>query len=771
VSEAPKLISRRTFLHTFGLTTAGLYFGVYALGATKPTTEPAGSTGPKPKTSAPEEEKTSIGLNPNVFVHVAPDGLVTIVCHRSEMGQGIRSSLPVLLADELGADMKRVKIVQGDGDKAYGDQNTDGSNSVRGIYEDMRRAAATARVMLVAAAAARLKVPANSLETRDHFVVQKGTSKKIAFGDLAVEAGKMEIPQPADVKFRPDKELRRVGKALPLLDGPAYVNGTAPFGADIRLPDMLIAVIARPPVMGATVDKFNEKAALGVAGVKKVVKMPEAKAPYGFQPYGGVAVVAENTWAAMQGRDALAITWDKGSHGNYTSATYREELLTSVRKPGTVMRNVGDADEALAKAARRVEAEYYVPHLPHVAMEPLSAIARYSKENGGRCEVWAPTQNPQAAMTEVGRALGIPEDHVTVHVTFLGGGFGRKSKADFCSEAALLAKEMGVPVRVQWTRTDDIHNDYLNAVNAQSLAAGLDEKGKLIAWRHRTAFPPIGSTFDSKVNEPGSGDLQQGVLDVALAVPNVRAEACKANVHARIGWLRSVYNIFHAFAVNSFIDEIAHARKQDPKAAMLEIYGPARKISLAELGVKDLKNYGQSLEKHPVDAGRLRGVIERVTEVAGWDKRKSKKGRAFGLAAHRSFNSYTAVVASVTKKKNGALWVDEVWIAVDAGTIINPDRVRAQMEGSVINGMSYILHAGVTHKDGAVEQNNYDGVKIVRMAEAPRKIHVEILRTPNAPGGVGEPGLPPVAPAVANAIFALTGKRMREFGLEQNGLA
>jgi isoquinoline 1-oxidoreductase subunit beta len=374
-------------------------------------------------------------------------------------------------------------------------------------------------------------------------------------------------------------------------------------------------------------------------------------------------------------------------------------------------------------------------------------------------------------MTEVGRALGIPETSVTVHVTFLGGGFGRKSKADFCSEAALLSKEMGVPVRVQWNRTDDLHNDYLNAVNAQSLAAGLDEKGKVVAWRHRTAFPPIASTFDASVNEAGLGDLQQGVLDVALAVPNVRAEACKASVHVRVGWLRSVYNIFHAFAVNSFIDEIAHARKQDPKEAMLEIYGPARKISLEELGVKELKNYGQSLEKHPVDAGRLRGVIERATQMAGWSKRNAKKGRAFGLAAHRSFNSYTAVVASVTKKKNGQLWVDEVWIAADAGTIINPDRVRAQMEGSVINGMSYILHGGVTHQNGAVEQNNYDTARIVRMAEAPRKIHVEILRTNNPPGGVGEPGLPPVAPAVANAIFALTGKRMREFGLEQNGLA
>jgi isoquinoline 1-oxidoreductase beta subunit len=264
--------------------------------------------------------------------------------------------------------------------------------------------------------------------------------------------------------------------------------------------------------------------------------------------------------------------------------------------------------------------------------------------------------------------------------------------------------------------------------------------------------------------------LQQGVLDVALAIPNVRAEAGKADAHARIGWLRSVYNIFHAFAVNSFLDEIAHARKQDPREAMLELYGPARHLSLKDLGIPELSNYGSTLEKHPVDAGRLRGVIERVTELAKWKDRSKNQGRAFGLAAHRSFNSYTSVVASATKTKEGGIWIDEVWIVVDAGQVINPDRVRAQMEGSVINGMSYILYGGITYKNGAVEQNNFDGANIVRMSAAPRKINVDLIRSNNPPGGIGEPGLPPVAPSVANAIFALTGKRMREFGLHNSGL-
>ncbi len=760
-------LSRRQFVQGLGLSASGLWFGLYRLAGQPATSEPTGETGPKPQTSSPVEESKSSGLNPNVFVHIAPDGLTTIVCHRSEMGQGIRSSLPVLLADELGADMARVRIVQADGDKAYGDQNTDGSNSIRGIYEDMRRAAATARMMLLQAAAARMGVEVSSLVAESHEVIHRGSGQKISFGELAIEAGKLAIPQPGTVKLRPESELRRIGQPLPLIDGQAYVSGTAQFGADIRLPNMLIAAIARPPVLGATIQSFNEAAARAVPGVKHVVRMPDPKAPYVFQPWGGVAVVAENTWAAFKGRDALAATWSDSPHARFESSSYREALLQSVREPGAVMRNVGDVETALRSAAKIVEADYFVPHLPHLAMEPPVAVARYDRENGGTCEVWAPSQNPQAARTEVARVLGIPEERVTLHVTLLGGGFGRKSKADFVSEAAFLAREIGAPVRVQWTRADDLHNDYYNAANAQHMTAGLDASGRLIAWRQRTAFPPIGSTFNASLKRAGLGDLQQGVLDVALDVPNVRAEACEAEPHVRVGWLRSVYNIFHGFAVNCFIDEIAHAKGQDPRDAMLEIYGPPRILSLDDLGIKSLENYGRPLEQHPVDAGRLRGVIERVTELAGWSDRGRDRKRGFGLAAHRSFSSYTAVVAAVSGSSPADARVEEVWIAIDAGLLINPDRVRAQMEGSVLNGLNHILYGGVTHRSGAVQENNFNGMPILRIGAAPRKIHVELMRTRHPPGGVGEPGVPPVAPAVANAIFALTGKRVREFGIQR----
>lgn len=764
MSERPMLIARRSFLAGLNLSVGGLALGFFPSEseAQKPTHEPSGASGPKPKTSSQAEENSAPGLNPNVFVHVALDGWVTIVCHRSEMGQGIRSSLPVLIADELGADMARVKIVQADGDKVYGDQNTDGSSSIRTIYEDMRRVGATARTMLVAAAAKRWKVAPEDCEARDHVVARRGGKETLGFGELANEASKLAVPKPADVKLRPRAELRHVGQALPLLDAPAYVTGKAQFGADIRLPGMLTAVIARPPVVGGRMTRHDDGRALATPGVKRVIPLPEPKPPYVFQPWGGVAVLAENTWAAMRGRAALDITWDDGANATYDSETYRQALLASIRAPGTPVRNVGDADGALAKAARVIEAEYHTPHLSHAPMEPPVAVARF--ENG-TCEVWAPTQNPQAARSEAARVLGISEDKVQVHVTFLGGAFGRKSKADFVSEAAWLAKEAGVPVRVQWTREDDVQHDYYHSVSAQLLSAGLDEHGKVIAWRHRTAFPPIGSTF-APVNKPGAGDLQQGVTDLALAVPNVRAEACEANAYVRIGWLRSVYNIFHSFSVNSFIDEIANARGMDPLDVRLELLGPPRVVTLKELGVEKLSNYGATLEQHPIDTGRMRRVVERVTELARWGDRK-KDGRALGLAAHRSFLTYVAAVVSVVRQPNGKLAVDEAWVVVDAGTVVNVDRVRSQMEGSVIFGMSAALHGAITMKGGVTQQSNFRDFKLVRIGQAPRKIHVDIIQSEGAPGGIGEPGLPPIAPAIANAVFALTGQRVRELPLER----
>lgn len=754
MSAAIARLRRRAFLAALGLGAGGLALGLSSEAAAQgaPTTPPA-----RP---SPAGDAGPAGLRPGVFVHIAASGVVTIVCHRSEMGQGVRSTIPTLIADEMGADVPRVKIVQGDGDAAYGDQNTDGSKSIRGQLDDLRRIGATARVMLITAAAKRWKVKPETCDTRDGQVLHAASKRALPFGVLADEAGKLAVPRKEAVSLRPWSELRHVGKGMPLLDGPDIVTGRAIFGADVKLPGMLTAVVARPPVAGGKVARFDATRALAVPGVKKVVELPAPKLPFAFQPLGGVAVIAENTWAALRGRAALEVTWDHGANAAYDSDAYRAAQLRAVAARGKPERTLGDVDKALAGAARTVSADYVAPHLAHASMEPPVAVARI---DGDKVEVWAPTQHPQAAQKEVARAMGVDPRHVTIHVTLLGGGFGRKSKPDFVAEAALLARAAGAPVRVQWTRTDDLQHDYYHSVSAQRIEAGLDAAGKVVAWRQRIAFPPIPSIFNG-ADRPSEGELGLGILDLPLAVPNLRFESCESKAHTRIGWLRSVANVYHAFAVQSFADELAHARGKDPRDNLLELLGPPRVVGPAELGVAKVPNYGASLDEHPVDVGRHRRVLERVTELAGWADRGRSK-RALGLAVHRSFLTYVAVVASVVKDASGRLRVDEAWLVADAGRVVNLERVRSQMEGAVIFGMSLALHGAITMKAGATTQTNFRDHKLVRMAEAPRKVHVEVISSDGAPGGVGEPGVPPVAPAIANAVFALTGKRARELPL------
>ncbi|WP_394850305.1 molybdopterin-dependent oxidoreductase [Pendulispora brunnea] len=747
-------IPRRSFLAALGLSVGTLALGIAPseAHAAPPPGLPSGDG----------------GLTANAFLHIAPDGTVSVICHRSEMGQGIRSSLPVLVADELGADMAKVKILQGDGDPIYGDQNTDGSKSVRGGFDDMRKVGATARMMLIAAAAKQWKVPAAQCEAKEHAVVHTASNRRLGFGELAPLAAKVPVPKSKDVVLRPRSELRRVGTALPLLDAPDIVTGRAIYAADVRLPGMLTAVVARPPVVGGKMDRYDGARAKAVPGVKRLVEMPVPKGAPAFQPLGGVAVVADNTWTALKARGLLDITWSAGENGAYDSAKYRETLLAAVRAPGKTVRKLGDVDSALAKATRKVEAEYHVPHLAHASMEPPAAVA---KVDGNGCEVWACTQNPQGARKEVATALGLPESKVKIHVTLLGGGFGRKSKPDFIVEAAFLARTMGVPVRLVWTREDDVRHDYYHSACTQRLVAGLDERGKVTAWHHRTAFPCIPATFDTSKTFGDLPELSMGVLDWPLAVPNIRAESCEAKAHTRIGWLRSVHNINHAFAMSSFIDEIAHARGEDPRANLLDIIGPPRLMRLPELGVDKIWNYDDPMDKRPVDAGRLRRVVERATELANWASSRGSKKRALGLAAHYSFLTYVAVVASVVNDGAGKIRVDEAWIVADPGTVVNMDRVRSQMEGAVVFSMSHALHGAITMRNGAVEQSNFRDYQLARIGEVPRNVHVDILTNNDAlPGGVGEPGVPPVAPAIANAVFALTGKRIRELPLTRAGV-
>ena len=754
-------IPRRSFLTGLGFAAGGLALGFFPEARAASAAEANGAS-PNPNGTLPVD-----GLRPNSFVHIAPDGTVTIVCKRSEMGQGVRSSIPVLIADELGADMAHVHVVQGVGDKSYGDQNTDGSHSIRGQYDEIRKLGATARVMLIAVSAKKWGVSASTCTAQDHQVTHAKTKRTLPFAALVADAAKLTVPKSDDVPLRPRSELPHATAPILLLDGPDIVTGRAIFGADVKLPGMLTAVVVHPPVVGGKVLHYDAQKALAIVGVKKIVELPAPKLPYAFQSLGGLAVVAENTWAALRGASKLDVTWEHGANASYDSKVYREELQRSVRSPGKVARKVGDVDQALATAAKKLEVEYYVPHLAHAPMEPPAALAKVD-EHGA--EIWTCTQNPQAAREEVAKALGIDEAKVTIHVTLLGGAFGRKSKPDYVVEAALIAREMKVPVRLQWTREDDVQHDYFHSVAMMRVVAGIDAQNKTSAILLRTAFPPISSTFKAGDAQPGEGELGQGVLDTPFSVPNVQAEGCAAPAHVRIGWMRSVHNIHHGFGINCFVDELAHARNVDTKDQWLELLGPPRHVSEAELGVKKVPNYGSSLAEYPVDTGRMRHVIERVAEISGWKDRGNRKDRALGIAAHHSFLAYVAVVAAVVRDAQGKIRIDEAWLCADVGIVVNPERVRSQLEGAFLFGSSIALYSQITARGGMIDQNNFRDYRLTRIADAPRAITIDVISSDEKSTGVGEPGVPPVAPAIVNAVFALTGKRIRELPLVNSGI-
>ena len=512
---------------------------------------------------------------PNLFVAIDSTGQVTIVASRSEMGTGIRTSLAMVLADELDADWHDVRVVQAQGDAKYGDQNTDGSKSIRLLLNSMREAGATARHMLVMAAAQRWNVAPSACHTEASAVVLGAAGKRLSYGELAGDAAKLQVPTAAAVQVKQRAEWRYIGKPMPIVDLDDIVDGSAVFGIDVMLPGMRFASIERPPSYGDHLVSYDAGDALKVPGVERVVEIPGAAPPSGFHPLGGVAVIADNTWAAMQARQKLRITWQPGPNAAYDTTAYRAELEATARQPGKVARDNGDVTHALEAAAKRVSADYFVPHLAHATMEPESCTAAFAD---GRCTVWAATQNPQQARTTVAEVLGIDQSDVTVNVTLLGGGFGRKSKPDYVAEAAFLSRAVGTPVKVTWSREDDLAHGYYHAIAAQHLEGGLDANGKPVAWLHRTVFPSIASTFTADAVYGSTGELSQGVVDMPFDIPNVRCENGKAEAHVRIGWYRSVYNIPHAFAVGSFVDELAAAAGKDPLQYLLAMLGSPRKL-------------------------------------------------------------------------------------------------------------------------------------------------------------------------------------------------
>ena len=704
---------------------------------------------------------------PSVYLAIDTDGTAYIIAHRSEMGSGPRTALPRIVADELDADWARVKIVQATGDEKYADQDTDGSHSVRSFFDPLREAGATARLMLVQAAAKKWNVPENECSTGVHEVLHKKSGRKLGYGEVAADAAKLPVPKKEDVKLKSRSEWRYIGKGVHSYDLNDMVTGKAVYGFDTKLDGMLFANVAHPPVLGSTPKSVDDSATLAMKGVKQTEKLEGFKPPVTMQALGGVAVIAENSWAAMEGKKKLKIEWTDSAHSVYSSDPYKRELQETSRKPGKVVRDVGNVDEAFAKGGKIIEAEYYAPMLAHASMEPPAALAHF---HDGKMEVWAATQSPQGARDAVAAATGLRKEDVTVYVTLLGGAFGRKSFPDFAVEAAVLSQKTGKPVKVVWSREDDIQFDTYHSVAAMYMKAAVGPEGMPTAWLQRSTFPPIASTFDAGAEHADAGEIGLGWSDLPYAIPNHRAENGAAAAHVRIGWLRSVCNIFHSFAEHSFSGELAHAAGADPREYEIKLLGPGRIIPRSELA-KDYPNYDGDYKEYPIDTARFRRVLEIATEKAGWGKKKSGNGFGMGLAIHRSFLTYVATVVQVEMDKDGKVTIPRVDTAVDAGIIVNPEMVRQQFEGAATFGASLAFYGEITATNGVINQGNFDSYPMARMNTAPRETYVHIVESEAPPAGVGEPGVPPFTPALCNAIFAATGKRARELPLSKIGLA
>ncbi len=736
-------VSRRNFLKSVGVGS-----GALVLGASLPGIHPVFA-------------ESGNGVM-NLFVSLETDGTVNIICHRSEMGQGIRTGLPQVVADELEADWDKVKVVQGLANEAYGSQNTDGSRSIRHFYTTMRQMGASARMMLEQAAAEQWQVPVAEVKAQNHQVVHTASGKKLGFGELALAASKLTAPETDKLTFKSKDQFKYIGKDVPIVDLPDMLVGNTVFGQDVQLPGMVYAAIARSPVVGANVKSVKDDAARKVSGVLDVITMPERQLPAGFNSMPGVAVIASNTWAAQQGKRQLQIEWQEHANQSHDSEQYLAALTEKIKDKGNVQRSTGDAYAALANAETKLSAQYTLPYLAHAPMEPPAATAVFKD---GAIEIWACTQTPQSTQGTVAQVLGLERDKVKVNVTLLGGGFGRKSKPDFSVEAALLARQTGKPVKVVWSREDDIQNCYYHAISAQQFDAGLDASGKVTAWIQRTAFPSISWTFNAQSDEPSGGELSLGFGDVPFALDNLSVETHKATAHTRIGWVRSVSNIHHAFAIGSFVDEVAVAANVPTHKMWHQLIGKDRMVDPSTQGF-DYGNYGEGLDTFPIDTKRLKAVLDLVVSKSGADQ-TTGSGEGWGISVHRSFVSYVAVAIKVRVQDNKVTVLD-IHSAIDAGTVVNPDRVRSQQEGSMIFGLSLAMMGEISFKEGKVQQSNYHDYPVLRMNQCPGDIKTYIIESDAPAGGVGEPGTPPVAAALTNAIYHASGTRIRQLPINKH---
>jgi isoquinoline 1-oxidoreductase subunit beta len=703
-------ISRRKFIQNSAAAGGGLLLGFY-LPASGKTIKNAGVPDPA-------------DFAPNAFIRIGTDNTVTVIVNHTELGQGAYTSLPMLVADELDADWSKVRFESAPVDPAYnhtvfGLQMTGGSTSTLTEYDRLRKAGATARAMLIAAAAQTWGVDSSTCRTENGKVVHDASGKSLQYGQLVEKASGM--PVPADVKLKEPKDFKIIGKPTKRLDTPQKINGTGIFGLDVKLPGMLIALVARPPVFGGKVKSFNADKTKAISGVKHVVEIDR-----------GIAVVADGFWPAKLGREALEVEWDEGPLAELDSKVQRKEYAELAKQQGVSAKKEGDTAAVKARGVKKIEAVYELPYLAHATMEPMNCVADVKSDS---CEIWVGTQFQTVDHQQAVKITGLKPEQVRLHTTLAGGGFGRRAVPDahFVSEAVQVSKAINAPVKVIWTREDDMRGGYYRPAAYHEISAGIDAAGKPLFWQQKIVCQSfiVGSPFEAMIKGGIDPTAVEGSAELPYQIPNIQVNWVMAPSGVPTLWWRSVGHTHNGFVAETFIDELAKAAGKDP-------YQYRRSL----------------LDKHP----RHKRVLELAAQKAGWGT-PLPAGRARGIAVHESFESFVAYVAEVSLTKKGEVRVHKVTGAIDCGPVVNPDTIKAQVEGGIVFGLTAALYGEISFEKGRVKQRNFHDYRMLRMNEMPA-VDVHIVNSTEKMGGVGEPGVPAIAPAVANALFVLTGKRI-----------
>ena len=741
--NAPLSLSRRRFLGTSAIGAGALVIGF----------------GPTGALAAPGNAPGAATFDPNAFISIDRKGIVTLVSKQPEIGQGIKTSLPMVIAEELEIDWKEVRIVQGDLNPAYGSQGAGGSTSTPTNYENFHRLGAAARTVLVQAAAQTWKVPVNECSAAHGAVVHGPTKRKLGYGALVPLAATLPVPDTAQVQLKNPASYKLLGTRIGGVDNAAIVSGKPLFGIDIQLPGMLYAVYAKCPVFGGKPVSANLDAIKAMPGVKDAFIIAGSDNLNGLRP--GVAIVATSTWAAFKARRALEVKWDEGVGAGHSWADFAAQAGAAAGKPGTTtLRKDGDVAAAFARAAKTVEASYRYPFISHASMEPQNCTAWFKPEQG-TLELWAPTQNPGSGQALVTTTFGIPKEKITLHIIRSGGGFGRRLSSDFIVEAAAIAQKVNAPVKLTWTREDDLQHDHFRPGGFHHLRGGVDANGKLVGWHnHFVTFANRVERDGKSILQPGSGGSLSGDEFPGRWLANCLLEQTALECRIPMGPWRAPGSSVFSWVFHSFIDELAHAAGRDPVEFRLEL-----------LGDKDIiAGTGERGQHYSVS--RMRNVLKEVAEKSGWGKKTFAKGQGAGVAFHFSHRGYVAEVAEVTVSKEGQLKVDRVVVVTDIGAqIVNLSGAENQVQGSVIDGLSTLMYPELNIEKGRVVQSNFHDYNLLRMPDTPTKIDIHFLKTDYPVTGLGEPVLPPLAPAVCNAIFAATGKRVRELPLSKTDLS